>query len=257
MKTQKDLDNLKHSCKILMSCHRHLGKMIKPGVKASELDNFFIEYGKKHGAEPNFLGYQGFKHAITCSIDDEVVHGLSGDDKIIPDNCLVSIDAGYIYKGMHCDAARTYIVGDPGEKAKQLVKAVKDGANAGISKIKSGIRLGDIGNAIDKVAKEQGFGNVYELGGHGVGYVLHDDPFIPHQGRKGKGPKLFENKVIAIEPMFTLGGSGVVFDKSSGDGWTVKTEDGSLAAHWEENILVTRDGYEILTDIPDHELFDD
>ncbi|MBC7471641.1 MAG: type I methionyl aminopeptidase [candidate division SR1 bacterium] len=250
LKNQEDLQNLRHSCLILMSCFYHLGNMLKPGISAGELDRFAIDFIRKHDAEPSFLGYNGFKYALCTSINSEVVHGLSNDEKIIPDNCIVSLDLGAIYKNMYSDSAKTYIVGTVSEKTKQLVETTEKALFEGIKKIKAGNRTGDLGYAINNVAKKAGFGNVLELGGHGVGYAVHEEPFIQHSGLPGKGVRLFENQVIAVEPMFTMGSGKVDFDDTASDGWTVRTEDNSLSAHSEHTILVTKKGCEVLTDIP-------
>ncbi len=250
IKSQEDLKNLKYSCRILMSCHKQIESLVKPGVTGEELNRFAIEFGKKYNARPNFLGYDGYKYAINFSINDEVVHGFPTKDKIIPEKGLVKIDMGFVYKGMHSDAAKTYIVGE----VKKLNQVTKEALMAGIRKIKNGVRVGDIGLAIGQIADKNNYGNVKNFGGHGLGYKLHDDPFVPNYGRKGVGSKLFVNKFIAVEPMFTLGSSDVYIDKE--DGWTVKTVDGSWATHWEHDILITDKGCEVLTDIPDSELLE-
>ncbi len=251
IKSEEDLNNLRYSCRILMSCHNHLGKMMRPGVSAGELNRAAIAFGKKYDAIPNFLGYvvdgNRFDYAITVSINDEIVHGLATDDKIVRDGDVVKIDMGFIYKGMHSDAAKTYIVGSVSDEIKQLVDVTYKALLEGIKQVKHRSQIGDIGYVIDKIAKEHGYGNIYQMGGHGLGYKLHDDPFISHIGKKNKGARLWENKVIAIEPMFTLGASEIKIDKK--DGWTTRTIDGSVACHWEHDILVTKNGYEILTDI--------
>lgn len=250
IKTQEDLDNLRYSCKILMSAHYHIEKMIRPGLNVSELDKFIHEFAKKYNAKPNFYNYkletgEVYKYALNVSINDEVVHGLANPEKIIPENCIISIDCGFLYKGMHSDAARTHIVGSVEHEIKELVKNNRIALEEGCKKVKAGCRTGDIGAAVNAIALEHGYGNVTDLGGHGLGYKLHDDPFISHVGIKGKGSKLPVNKVIAIEPMFTLGSPDIYVDAE--DGWTIRTEDMSLAAHCEHDVLVKKNGFEILT----------
>lgn len=250
IKTQEDLDNLRHSCKILMSAHFHMSKMLRAGMSAKELDDFIHKFAKKYDAKPNFYNYrlpsgEVFNYALTVSINDEVVHGLANSQKIIPNNSVVSLDCGFVYKGMHSDAARTYIIGDVPDKVRKLVEDTRKALEDGCSKIKAGCFTGDIGYAINKVALENGYGNVYDMGGHGLGYKLHDEPFISHIGRNGGGVKLPINKVVAIEPMFTLGSAKIKIDKK--DGWTVRTVDGSISAHIEHDILVKKNGNEILT----------
>jgi methionyl aminopeptidase len=254
IKNPTDLENLKHSSLILMSCFAYLESLLKPGISAGELDRAATEFIRKHGGEPSFLGYNGFKYALCTSINTEVVHGLSNDEKLIPDNSLVSFDLGVVYKNMYSDSAKTYIVGQVSDEAKKLVEATEKSLLEGIKKIRAGNKTGDIGYAVNGVAKKHGLGNVLELGGHGVGYAVHEEPFISHSGLPGKGVRLFENQVIAVEPMFTLGSGDVDFDETREDGWTVRTSDNTLAAHFEHTILITKKGCEVLTDIPQEKL---
>jgi methionyl aminopeptidase len=247
LKNNQDLENLKYSCRILMSCYEHLEDMLRPGISASELDDFAIKFIRSYDAEPSFLGYQGFGYALCTSVNNEVVHGLSNKDKIIPDNSLVSLDLGVVYKGMFSDSAKTFVLGDVPTAAIKLVEKTEMALMEGIKTVKAGKKIGDIGFAINQVAQKNGLGNVLDLGGHGVGYAVHESPFIMNSGRQGVGATLFENQVIAIEPMFTLGSNGVDFDESTSDGWTVRTSDGSLSAHFEHTVLVTKKGHEILT----------
>jgi methionyl aminopeptidase len=253
LKNTQDLETLKHSSKILRGCMYMLEDMIKPGISAAELDKSAIDYIRERGGEPSFLGYNGYKYALCTSINNEVVHGVSDDSKIIPVNGIVSLDLGVDYKGLFSDMAITVIIGEVDDKTKLLVEKTKESLYAAASNAKAGKRLGDIGFAASEVAKKAGLGNVLELGGHGVGYAVHEEPFIMHSGVAGKGQRLFENQVIAIEPMLTLGSGDVDFDETEEDGWTVRTVDGSLAAHWEHTILVTKKGAVILTDLPREE----
>jgi methionyl aminopeptidase len=249
MKSTQDLEYLRHSSKILRACMYMLEDMLKPGITAYDLDQAAINFIRSHDAEPSFLGYNGFKYALCTSIDNEVVHGVSTKEKIIPQNGLVSLDLGVVYKGLYSDMAMTFIMGEVSEEVTRLVAKTKESMMNAAKAVKAGKRVGDIGFAAGKVAKDAGLGNVLELGGHGVGYAVHEEPFIMHSGIQGKGPRLFENQVIAIEPMLTLGKGDVDFDETNNDGWTVRTLDGSLAAHWEHTVLVTKKGYEILTEL--------
>ncbi|NJK70962.1 MAG: type I methionyl aminopeptidase [Thermales bacterium] len=190
-----------------------------------------IDFIRNNNGEPSFLGYQGFGYALCTSINNQVVHGISNQEKIIPNNSLVSLDLGVIYKGMFSDSAKTFIIGEVDKDEKKLVEKTEKALMEGIKVIKAGKKVGDIGAAIDEVAQKNKLGNVLELGGHGVGYAVHEKPFIMNAGRKGNGATLFENQVIAIEPMFTLGTGGVDFDNTKEDGWTVTTSDGSMSAH--------------------------
>lgn len=249
MKSTQDLETLRHSSKILRNTMYLLEDIIKPGMSAAELDQAAIENIRSLGGEPSFLGYSGYKYALCTSINNEVVHGVSSSDKIIPENGIVSLDCGVVYKGLFSDMAITIIMGEVDDKVKYLVEKTKESLYSAINSAKAGKRVGDLGFAAGEVAKKSGLGNVLELGGHGVGYAVHEEPFIMHSGIKGKGQRLFENQVIAIEPMLTLGTGDVDFDETAEDGWTVRTADGSLAAHWEHTVLVTKYGSEALTDL--------
>lgn len=256
LKSSEDLENLKHSCLILMSCFAKLEAMLKPGISAAELNQFALDYIRSKGGEPSFLGHHGYKYALCVSVNDEVVHGIANPEKIIPDNSVVSLDMGVIYKKMFSDSAKTYIVGSVPEEVQKLVEVTNNACWAGIKTLKAGARVGDIGAAVDKVAQENGLGNVWELGGHGVGYAVWEEPYISHQGTAGKGSRLFENQAICIEPMFTLGNGEVDFDQTKQDGWTVRTKDHTWSAHSEHTILITKKGCEVLTDIPKEQLMD-
>ena len=255
MKSAQDLETLRHSAKILRSTMYLLEDMLEPGITAADLDKAAIEYIRAHDAEPSFLGYNGYKYALCTSLNDEVVHGVSSANKIIPKQGLVSLDLGVNYKGLFSDMAMTFILGQADSQVERLVAKTKESMFAAAGAVKAGKRVGDIGAAAGQVAQAAGLGNVLELGGHGVGYAVHEDPYIMHAGTPGKGARLFENQVIAIEPMLTLGSGDIEFDETHEDGWTVRTLDGSLAAHWEHTVLVTKKGAEILTDLTRAECF--
>ena len=251
---KQELENLKYSCRILMSAFHHASDWIKPGVSCGEINRKVESFMRKHGGIPSFLNYGSgglgpYKYAICLSINDEVVHGIAPDNKIIPENGLIKLDMGVNFKGSFSDSARTYIVGDVPENAKKLVEVCNESLLRGIAVLKDGAKVGDIGHAIDSYVKQFGFGNVEGLGGHGCGRKVHEPPFIPHMGKRGSGPRLSENQVICIEPMLTIGSSDVITDNTAADGWTIRTIDGSWAAHSEHEILITKKGYEILTDI--------
>jgi methionyl aminopeptidase len=272
--------NLRQSGRILASCLIHLGNMIKPGMSASKLNSFAIDFIKKNGGTTPFLGYGGFPHALCTSINNEVVHGLSNEEKIIKIGDVVSLDLGVDFKGMITDSARSFLVGSDGslglssvyeqyskpEISKQLFSANHETASdetkmkllvrsqeslsRAIAVIKAGCRVGDIGFAISDYVNIFGYGNVSALGGHGVGRAVHEPPYIAHTGKKGTGSLLVENKVIAVEPMITLGGGNVKFVNNKKYNWEeVLTADYSLAAHFEDTILITKKGCEVMTRI--------
>jgi methionyl aminopeptidase len=254
IKKPQDLDNLRYSCRILMSCFEHVSTMVKAGASCGDIDEFATKFIRSYEGEPSFLGYDGFKYAVCSSINDEVAHGISPKSKIIPDNSLVKIDMGVKYKGMFSDSCRTYIVGSPDQKMIEMKIHNEEAVEETIKTIKAGTKLGDVGHMIDTFAKKHGYGNVYDLGGHGVGFSVHEKPFVAHQGKKGTGIRLQENEVICIEPMFTSGKSHVNFDRTPADGWTVKTRDGSWCAQYEQEILITKTGAEILTKVSEEDV---
>jgi len=277
--------NLRQSGRILASCLIHLGRLIKPGMSAGELNRFSIDFIKKNGGTTPFLGYGGFPHALCTSINHEVVHGLSNDEKIFKVGDVVGLDLGVDFKGLITDSARSFLVMENGAAelsevydeyakpatSKQLFSANKDTASAetkmkllvrteesltrAMNILKAGSRVGDIGSAISSYVNTFGYGNVSALGGHGVGRAVHEPPYISHIGKKGIGALLVENKVIAIEPMITLGGGKIKFVADKKYGWDeVQTTDYSLAAHFEDTILITKKGCEVMTRIQKEDL---
>jgi len=255
IKNQEDLKNLKYSARILASCLKHVEKMVKPGVSCGDLDEFAIDFIRSYGAEPSFLGLYGYPHALISEIDDEVVHGLSGKDKIIPEKGVVSFDSGVVYEGMYSDMCTLLSVGEISEDENFLMEKTKESLWAGINVVKAGKRVGDIGHAVDSVLQKAKLGNVLDLGGHGLGYAPHDDPHITHAGKPGKGARLFENQVIAIEPMVTLGSGEVDFVKDEATNWDiVYSKERVPAAHVEHTILVTKKGHEVLTLIKEEDI---
>ena len=226
--------------------------MVVAGLDAFELDEFVENFAKKYNARPSFKGYNGYPYNLNFSIDNQVTHAFPSQGRKVPSNGALKIDIGIDYQGMISDKCETILLGNVSPETTAMNIHCKEAMNAGIKVIKNGIKLGDIGHAVDAVAQKYNYGNVKVLGGHGVGYALHDDPWIPHYGKPGKGIKLLAGQVITVEPMFNLGSDEVEFSKQ--DGWTVTTKDGSISVQWEETILITKTGYEILTRIPDSEI---
>ncbi|MFV0274675.1 MAG: type I methionyl aminopeptidase [Bacilli bacterium] len=238
-----ELENLRKAGKILHETHNLVRKTVKPGIKAIDLDTIIEDFIKKNNAIPSFKGYNGFKHASCISINDEVVHGIP-NDRIFIEGDIVSVDIGVCYNGFHSDSAYTYKVGKVDEKIEKLLEDTERSLYAGIKMVKPGNTIGDISAAIEKIAKESKLTVVRELAGHGVGKNLHEDPEITNYGKSASGPTLKEGMVIAIEPMLNLGSRYI---KIMQDGWTIKTKDKKPSAHFEHTILVTKDGYEILS----------
>jgi methionyl aminopeptidase len=246
IKKPKEIEMIKKSADILRRVFHKVDEYIRPGITSKELDDFIFETIVSFKAEPAFLGYRGYPASSCISINDEVVHGIP-DQRVLKEGDLVKVDIGVNYQGFFSDAAKTYFLGNNGDiNINRLVSGTKLALMEGMSVIKEGIRVGDISHAIEETANKFKLGVVKILGGHGVGLRLHEDPFIPNFGSKGNGPVLYEGVIIAIEPMFTLG-SGDVREKENG--WTIVTKDGTLAAHFEETILVTKDGFQNLTKV--------
>ena len=216
------------------------------GISTYELDKIIREYIERCGAKPSFLGYGGFPGSACISINDEVIHGIPSKDRILQEGDIVKIDVGAYYKGYHGDAARTIPVGNVSKEALRLIKATRDSFYAGIAAAKVGNRIGDVGSAIDELVKGYGFSTVKRYIGHGVGHNLHESPDVPNYGTAGRGVRICSGMTLAIEPMVNVGGENVV---ELPDGWTVKTADHKLSAHYENTIAITDEGVLIMTQI--------
>ncbi|MCH5212899.1 MAG: type I methionyl aminopeptidase [Oscillospiraceae bacterium] len=244
IKSAKQIEKMRESCKLTKELFLILEDKIKPGITTMELDTIAYNFYKKHGATPNFLNYNGFPGTICASVNDEVVHGIPSRHRVLKDGDIVSIDMGCILDGWHSDAARTFAVGKISDEAQRLIDITKQSFFEGIAKVKHGVKLGDVSSTIQNYLESNGFGVVRDLVGHGVGRELHEEPEVPNFGKAGRGVRLAAGMTLAIEPMVTAGDYHVnVLD----DDWTVVTRDGSLAAHYENTIVVTREGCEILT----------
>ena len=243
VKTKQEIEDLRESGKIVAKVFYLLKNEVAVGKTTKELANVAKDEIKRLGGEAVLLGYSGFPDVICISLNDEVVHGIPGKD-IIQDGDLVSFDLCVGYNGMITDSAITVVAGESSGAKRKLLKGTEEALMAGISVVKNGVKTGDIGAAVEKIMTQYGFGIVRDLVGHGVGHGVHEEPDIPNYGNKGGGKKLSTGMTIAIEPMSTLGNERVVLEK---DGWTIKTYDGSLSAHFEHTVLITEDSVEILT----------
>jgi len=245
VKTEQEIADMRISGQMLATVLRALQGYLEPGQSTKDLTDFAARELKALGGQPAFLGYQGFPEVLCVSVNDEVVHGIPRKDLIIQQGDLVSLDFGVSYNQMITDAAITVIAGSPKKpEHTALVRTTEESLRAGIKKVKDGVKTGDIGAAVQAVLDAKGYGIVRDLVGHGVGHFVHEDPNVPNYGRKGTGDRLQTGMTIAIEPMATLGGYGVMIDP---DGWTIRTRDGSLAAHFEHTVLITEAGSEVLT----------
>lgn len=243
IKNEEEIKKLKIAGEIVGKTHKYLQQYLKPGITTKELDVLAYEFILEQGCTPSFKGLYGFPGSICISINDEVVHGIPGKRKL-KNGDIIKLDIGACYQGYHGDSAWSYIVGDGNEKDIKLLEHTKEALMAGISQIHDGCHVGDISHAVEKVAHKYNLGVVKELVGHGVGSEVHEDPDIPNYGKKGKGPVLKEGMVIAVEPMLNKGVADIYM---LDDNWTIITADGENSAHFEHTVLVTKDGYEILT----------
>ena len=243
IKSEREIELIKEAGKILVDTLKYLESNLHPGLKTKDIDIMCREYLKKRDAIPTELGFEGYPSSICVSVNDTVVHGIPNDYKL-KNGDIVSLDLVVGYKGYQADACRTYAIGDISERRKYLLKHTEKALFEGIKQVKPGNRVGDISNAIEEYAKKHNLGIVRELCGHGIGKEMHEDPDIPNFGDKNTGARLKEGMVLCIEPMLTNGKRYVYVED---DDWTINTEDGSDAAHFENTVLVTKDGYEILT----------
>ena len=246
IKSPREKELMREAGKILAQVHNELGKIIKPGISTYEIDKEGERLIRSFGCEPSFLNYQGYPASICVSVNEEVVHGIPSRTRIIKDGDIVSLDAGVIWKGYHSDAARTHAVGNIDDAAKRLIKVTEQSFFEGIKFAREGYRVSDIGAAVQAYVEANGFSVVRDYVGHGVGAALHESPEVPNYGKPGLGIRLQRGMVIAVEPMVNV---GVYTVKVLPDGWTVKTRDGKLSAHYENTIAITDGEPEILTNI--------
>lgn len=243
IKSAREIEIMREAGYLNFLTHEEIKKHVKAGVTTGELDKIAYRFISSHNAKPSFLNYEGYPASICVSINDEVVHGIPGNRKI-KDGDIVSIDVGVEIHGYHSDAARTYIVGSVNQDVRNLVLNTEKALYEGLSKIKEGAKIGDIGAAIEAYAHKCGLSVVEELVGHGVGTNIHEDPDVPNYGKAGTGITLKAGMVLAVEPMLNLGKRYIYLHD---DDWTISTDDEKPSAHWEHTVVVTKDGYEILT----------
>ena len=243
IKSEREIELMREAGKMVSMTHQYLKNFIKPGITTKELDRLAEEYIRKMGGVPTCKGYEGFPATLCTSVNDTVVHGIPNNYKL-KDGDIITIDMVIGYKGYQGDAAWTYAVGEISDDKKYLMEHTEKALYEGVKQVKPGNRIGDISNAVEEYANKHHLGVVKELCGHGIGREMHEDPEVPNYGTKGTGPKLREGMVICIEPMLNLGTADIYM---LDDEWTIKTDDGKPSAHYEHTILVTKDGYEILT----------
>ena len=244
IKSKTEIEKMRVAGKITGDALCEIEKHIRPGISTHELDRIAYDFIKRHGATPSFLHYNGFPGSICASPNCWVVHGIPSRNIVLKEGDIVSIDMGAQKDGYHGDAARTYAVGKISDEAKRLIEVTKQSFFEGIKYATHGAKLGDVSAAIQEYVEKNGFSVVRDLVGHGIGKSLHEDPNVPNYGHRGRGLKLAAGMTLAVEPMVNAGRYEVVV---LDDDWTVETEDGSLSAHYENTILITKGECEILT----------
>ena len=246
LKTTRELGLMKEACVIAAGALKAAGAAVEPGISTEEIDRIAHNFITKNGAIPTFKGYNGYPAATCISINDEVIHGIPNKKRIIKAGDIVSIDVGATFNGYVGDNAATFAAGDISPEAQRLCDTTRESLYEGIRMAVAGGRIGDIGSTIQRYCEERGFSVVREFTGHGVGKQMHEDPSVPNFGTPGRGVRLLPGMTIAIEPMINMGGAGI---RQLPDGWTIKTKDGSLSAHFEHTIAITSNGPVILTKI--------
>lgn len=244
LKTNRELQLMKEACRISAEALKLAGEAVKPGISTGEIDKIAYDFITKSGAKPNFLNYGGFPATACISINDEVIHGIPSKNRIIMEGDIVSIDLGASIHGYNGDNAATFAAGEISPEAKRLCDTTRESLYEAIKMAVPGNRLGDIGSAVQKYVEERGFTVVRDFVGHGIGTELHEDPSVPNFGTSGRGMRLLPGMTLAIEPMVNQGSYQV---KTLSDGWTVKTRDGKLSAHFEHTVAITQNEPVILT----------
>lgn len=250
LKSKREIAIMKEAGRIVELAHIAVREAIKPGVSTLELDKIAYDVITKNGATPSFLNYNGYPASICASINEVVVHGIPSNKQVLKDGDIISIDIGAIYKGYHGDCARTWPVGKVSSDKLKLIEVTEQSFYEGLKYARPGNRLSDISHAIEMYARQYNYGVVREFTGHGIGSHLHEDPSIPNYGEAGHGPILRKGMTLAIEPMINMGTHRV---KILSDGWTTITCDKKASAHYENSIVITDNGYEILTKIKEND----
>jgi methionyl aminopeptidase len=244
IKSAQEIEKMRISGKALRQVHNALAPHVVPGASTMDLERIAVAKIAELGAIAAFKGYHGYPAALCTSVNDEVVHGMPNEKRVLKEGDIVSIDCGVIIDGFYSDAAVTYAIGKPSEKTRKLLDVTKASLEAAIEQCQVGGRLGDISAAVQEMCEAEGFGVVRDFVGHGIGRSMHEDPQVPNFGPAGKGPRLKAGMVLAIEPMINAGGPEVRVLK---DGWTAVTVDGSYSAHFEHTVAITTDGPLVLT----------
>ena len=244
IKSARQIEEMKSAGALSKTALRRVGEAVVPGVTTLELDAIAERVIRSAGATPTFKGYCGFPGTICASVNDQIVHGIPSSSVVLQDGDIVSVDVGATFGGWVGDNAWTFYCGEPTREAQALCEVTRECLKAAIRQAVPGNRLGDVGDAVQRLAEKHGFGVLRDYTGHGVGHDMHEEPNVPNYGKRGRGVRLQSGMVIAIEPMITLGNQA---NDVAGNGWTVSTLDGSLAAHYENTVAITDDGPVVLT----------
>lgn len=244
IKSDREIEIMKKANQIVAETFLYLEEKIKPGISTSAINELADNFMRNKGAKPSFLGYRGFPASVCISINDEVVHGIPDNKRVLQNGEIVSLDIGTIFEGFNGDSARTFAVGKISPEAARLIKVTEESLKIAIEKAEPGNRLSDISHAVQSFVEKNGFSVVRDYVGHGIGRKMHEDPQIPNFGPPGRGPLLKPGMTLAIEPMVNIGRYEV---KTLADGWTVVTSDGSFSAHFEDSIVITEKGPEVLS----------
>ncbi|MBS5315121.1 MAG: type I methionyl aminopeptidase [Zhenhengia sp.] len=245
IKTKQQIEGIIESANINTAVLDHVAAHIKAGMTTEDINKLVHDFTVAHGAIPAPLNYCGFPKSVCTSINHEVCHGIPSKDVVLKDGDIINVDVSTIYKGYFSDASRMFMIGEVSEEARKLVEVTRECMQKGIETVKPNAYLGDIGAAILAHARANGYSVVREIGGHGIGLEFHEDPYVSHVSRAGTGIRLEPGMIFTIEPMVNIGTARVREDKKNG--WTIYTADNKLSAQWESMILVTEDGYKILT----------
>ncbi|MBX3200164.1 MAG: type I methionyl aminopeptidase [Labilithrix sp.] len=241
-----EIERMRHAGRAAAETLALVGSRLRPGITTAEIDRWVREDTARRGGRPSQLGYKGFPAAVCTSRNEVVCHGIPSARETLEPGDIVNVDVTTNLDGYHGDTSATFIVGDAGADARRLVDVARRCRDAGIAVIREGARLGDVGAAIEELARREGVSVVTDFGGHGIGRRMHAEPHVAHTGRRGAGPRLKAGMAITVEPMVNLGRAEV---RLLDDGWTVTTADGSLSAQWEHTVIVTREGHEIMTSL--------
>ena len=245
LKTPEEIEGIKYSAEVNVGSLDYVAEHIGPGVTTAEIDKWVYDYCIEHDAIPADLDYEGFPKSVCTSINSVVCHGIPSEDDVLQEGDIVNVDMSTIRNGYFSDSSRMFCIGEVSPERKRLVEVTKASVEAGLAAVKPWGHLGDVSAAVNKVATEAGYSVVAEFGGHGIGLEFHEDPFVSFVAEAGTGPILVPGMCFPIEPIVNMGGAAI--DMNDPNGWTVRTADGSDSAQWEVQIVVTEDGYELLS----------